>query len=436
MQSARVKVIVGNTKETFKVPSSLLAQYSTAFKKLLNPLNDSGDEITLTDVTESTFKDFFIWLHAFEPTVLHTGSHGLAQIDGALNLAVFAERYKIYHLRNQASDVVRTALQDKRWSITPDLVSAVYKVAPAGSALRHLSFQGFVASKDRNDSTIWESAFKESDLGWDFFRYNSGSELYTQGIELGGACRFHDHSDIIRGWQLEDIPDCPYPHGAPRSIPKVVVSASVSVPAASGVVVEDIVSESEAKPVNKPLPSVEEVAEPEPVEIQPPEPSIFESSMENWAASEATETDGVELENGKFHPQEGPLAEENTVAWVSKTDEAEPVEVASSVAEEEFSYTPVRNARMVVVEDKPTESKVTLRRVSVVEDKPVEEKEPAVEEAPAAETALASEEIDQAAVSPSLESASMQRLDSVMSTVEPQSPSSKKKGRKNKNKKT
>jgi hypothetical protein len=72
----------------------------------------------------------------------------------------------------------------------------------------------------------------------------------------------------------------------------------------------------------------------------------------------------------------------------------------------------------------------------VVEDKPVEEKEPAVEEAPAAETALASEEIDQAAVSPSLESASMQRVDSVMSTVEPQSPSSKKKGRKNKNKKT
>jgi hypothetical protein len=55
MQSARVKVFVGTTKEAFEVPYDLLAQYSTAFKKLLNPLNDSGDEITLTDVTKSTF---------------------------------------------------------------------------------------------------------------------------------------------------------------------------------------------------------------------------------------------------------------------------------------------------------------------------------------------------------------------------------------------
>jgi hypothetical protein len=239
-------------------------------------------------------------LHAFEPTILHTKSHDSADIDGALNLAVFAERYQIYHLRNQASDVVRTALQDKQWNITPDMVSAVYNVAPAGSALRHLSFQGFVASKDRNDSTIWQGAFKEcSDLGWDFFQYNSGSELYTQGIELGGSCRFHDHSDIIRGWQREDVPDCPYPHGAPRLMPgEVAVSASVSVPAARDVVVEDIVSQSEAKPVNVPLPSVEEVAEPEPVEIQPPEPSVVESSVDNWGASETTETELVEPETG------------------------------------------------------------------------------------------------------------------------------------------
>jgi hypothetical protein len=427
MQSERVKVFVGSTKETFEVPYDLLAQYSTAFKKLLNPLNDSGDEIPLPDVTKSTFEDFFIWLHAFKPTLIHTESHDSEHINGALHLAVFAQRYQIYHLRNQASDVVLTALRKGHWNITPDMISAVYKIAPAGSALRQLSFLAFTKAEGRKDSPDWRAAFLECpDLGWDSFQYQSGSELYSEGIESGGACRFHDHSDIL-GWQLQDVPDCPYPHGAPHLIPgEVVVSTSVPVPPVRDVVVEDAVSPSKSKPVHPPMPSVAEDAEPEAVELQPTAPSVVESSIEPaseggcWA-SETTETEPVEPDTGKFQPQEETLVEETPVeTWVSKTKDAEPVEVENLVAEEERSHTLVGNARMALGEDTSVTSKVTLKRISVVDEAPVEKKEPNVEE-------VAVEEGDSMQdVSASLGALAMERSNSQLTNV---------KGKKGRNKK-
>jgi hypothetical protein len=383
MQSDRVKVLVDSTKDTFWVPYDLLAQYSTAFKKFRNALNDSGDEIVLPDVTTSTFDDFFIWLHAYEPCILRTESHDSHIIDGALHLAVFAQKYQIYHLRNQASDVVRAALRDGEWNITPEMISAVYKVAHAGSALRQLSFLGFVAAEGRTDSTLWQAAFIDCpSLGWDYFQYKNGSELYKEGIQDGGACRFHDHSDI-RGWVLRDLPNCPYPHGAPRSLPnQLVVSTSVPEPDVHGI---DVQGTATPVPVEKefpPAPTVDEVVETEPVENPPleeatAEPSVGQPSESNFWASETTETEPVETETGKFQPVQESLAEEATIGdWVSKTEEAEPIVVDGLQAEEE-------NAQTQLADEQPVMSKVTLRKKEPTVE--VVEKESAVAKSPASE---------------------------------------------------
>jgi hypothetical protein len=448
MQSERVKVLVGSTKDTFEVPYDLLAQYSTAFKKLRNALNDAGDEISLPDVTKSTFEDFFIWLHAYEPNILHTESHDSDPIDGALNLAVFAQKYQIYHLRNQASDVVRAALREGQWNITPDMISAVYKVAPAGSALRQLSFLGFVAAEGRNDSTVWQAAFIDCpSLGWDYFQYKSGSELYSEGIEAGGACHFHDHSDI-RGWVLRDLPDCPYPHGAPRPLPEeLVVPTPVSTPAVHDIVVQGAVDPPPVEKKAVPLPPVEEaveVTEAEPVEIHPVEettvePSIGQQSESAWGASETTETELVEAETQKFEPAEQPLVEETVEDWVSKTKEAEPIVVENLPlpAEDEASHVKVGNARMQVEnarmqveedkEDVPVVSKVTLRRMPVAEEKKeptfeVTEQGPVVVSPPVVENAEVAQETSEP----------MGRTESTMSVVavENQSGAKGKKGKK------
>jgi hypothetical protein len=441
VQSERVKVLVGSTKDTFEVPYDLLAQYSTAFKKLRNALNDAGDEINLPDVTKPTFEDFFIWLHAYEPSILHTESHDSDLIDGALNLAVFAQKYQIYHLRNQASDVVRAALREGQWNITPDMISAVYKVAPAGSALRQLSFLGFVAAEGRNDSTVWQAAFIDCpSLGWDYFQYKSGNELYSEGIEAGGACRFHDHSDI-RGWGFRDLPDCPYPHGAPRLLPEeLVVPTPVSTPVVQDIVVQGAVDPPPEEKKTAPLPAVEEaveVTEAEPVEIHPVEettvePSIGQQSESAWGASETTETELVEAETQKFEPAEQPLVEETVEDWVSKTKEAEPIVVENLPlpAEDEALHVKVGNAKMQVEEDKedmPVVSKVTLRRMPVVEEK----KEPTVEVIEQGPVVVSSPVFENAEVAQET-SVPMGRTESTISTVavENQSGPKGKKGKK------
>lgn len=204
MQSERVKVLVGAS--TFEVPHGLLVHCSTTFKKLefLATPKDPGREIALLDVTKSTFEGFLIWLYAYEQS-LETEN-----IDSAFHLAIFAQNYQIYDLRNQASDLIRAALHDRHWTITPDMLLAVYKVAPSGSSLRELCFLGFVSMEGHHRSLDWKAAFLECpSLGWDYFQYKSGSEMYHGRIETGGACRFHDHFNID-GWKPQDVIDCPY----------------------------------------------------------------------------------------------------------------------------------------------------------------------------------------------------------------------------------
>jgi hypothetical protein len=204
MQSERVKVLVGAS--TFEVPHDLLVRCSTTFKRseFLTTPKDLGREIALLDVTKATFEDFLIWLYAYEQS-LETEN-----IDSAFRLAIFAQKYQIYDLRNQALDLIRAALQDRHWTITPDTLLAAYKVAPSGSSLRQLCLLGFVSMEGRHRSPDWEAAFLECpSLGWDYFQYKSGSEMYHGQIETGGACRFHDHSNID-GWKPQDVIDCPY----------------------------------------------------------------------------------------------------------------------------------------------------------------------------------------------------------------------------------
>jgi hypothetical protein len=239
MQGSRVKVLVGSTRESFEatffeVPYGLLKQYSSSFGKIrYSNSTESGDQIELPDVSKSTFEDFFIWLHAYEPTVSHTCGIDADSINNVLDLAIFAQRYHICLLKNQTSDVLRAALSNGGWKVTPDAMLNVYKAMPAGSVLRQLCFLGFIAvtdsepidigslqehSKDGKSRNPWEAVFNYCpSLGWDYFQHKSTGEADNRGIESGGACRFHDHSDVS-GWTLQDEIECPYPRGAPLAM--------------------------------------------------------------------------------------------------------------------------------------------------------------------------------------------------------------------------
>jgi hypothetical protein len=44
-------------------------------------------------------------------------------------------------------------------------------------------------------------------------------QIRGSSIASGGACRFHDHSDVF-AWEKKDISICPYPNGAPVVMPE------------------------------------------------------------------------------------------------------------------------------------------------------------------------------------------------------------------------
>jgi hypothetical protein len=193
--------------------------------------------ISLPDVKLSTFCDFLAWLHSCTPQITID-----YDIDSVIDLAIFSETYQIHSLKNQTSDAIQNALRDGNLRITPEIMSQVYGLTPDGSILRELFSFGFALRKhlsqprtsfahivghsttwspDR-DASEWEKVFEQfATFGRDYFRY---SQLDPESVEdLTGNCRFHDHSNIV-DWDKALCSDydtpCPYPHGAPVSMPK------------------------------------------------------------------------------------------------------------------------------------------------------------------------------------------------------------------------
>jgi len=288
---------------SFQVPQDLLMQWSPPLGEMCRSgLEESQTRIIpLPHVKISTFEDFLIWMHAYEPSV------DLKSLASVLDLAIFAEMYMICQLKNQTSDILHTELGGGRWQLTPDDVSMIYDEVPSGSTLRQLcsvslalaaadppSSSGFGSSSPYGHSSVfgslanfasthrqhynyleWESVFKlHSDLGWDYFEQIQTRHAQT-AINWGGPCRFHDHRDIP-GVRREDVDKCPYPRGP---LPMECRTRSMGSEYHQEVSVEaqpignDV--EEEARPVlEEPQPILEEppavVEEAEPVEEPQP----------------------------------------------------------------------------------------------------------------------------------------------------------------------
>ena len=104
MQTDRFTILLGPAEKSFRVPHGLLIQRSSVFRKI----ESTKQVIRLPEDDATTFEHFFIWLHALEPCL------SIRSIDAIVDLAIFAEKYHVCHLKNQTSDVIRTALSKNR----------------------------------------------------------------------------------------------------------------------------------------------------------------------------------------------------------------------------------------------------------------------------------------------------------------------------------
>jgi len=250
LQSHRVTVLVGPTRVSFQVPQDLLTQYSPVLGERYRSVDVTG-AIELPEVKTSTFEDFFIWLHMFEPRI------GSKSFQAAIDLAILAETHRIYHLKNQISDLLRREFDGGQWKLTPDILSMVYNGVPSGSILRQLCASAFAitsqrgsSSRQHDDYLEWKTTIETlPELGWDYFVQMQNTHSQPASIIAGGDCRFHDHSDILF-WEREHTDHCPYPHGAPFTIPK------------SEPLAEEVRKAVEMEKVNEEAPSEEVLPEP------------------------------------------------------------------------------------------------------------------------------------------------------------------------------
>lgn len=207
MQSDTFTIIVGSAQSSFKVPQDLLIQISSFFEKACKSrFRESAERtIRLPEEKESVFGHFYVWLHGPGPRILPD-----YDIETFIDLAIFAEKYQILLLKNQTSDTMRWAIKETEWQITPELLSTVYHETPANSVLRRLALNGFGLCYKDEKRHVWKQVFDEhTELGWDYFDLNL--KFKPRSAELimdGGACRFHDHSDVP-GWIFEPLADCP-----------------------------------------------------------------------------------------------------------------------------------------------------------------------------------------------------------------------------------
>ena len=131
MQSDRITILVGPTEKSFSIPETLLMQYSVPLGKMCqSEFKESQTRIIqLQEVKISTFKDFFMWIHVYELSV------NAESFESVLDLAIFAEIYMIYHLKNQTSDILQAGFDDGRWELRPHDVSTVYNNVPSRSVI-------------------------------------------------------------------------------------------------------------------------------------------------------------------------------------------------------------------------------------------------------------------------------------------------------------
>lgn len=173
--------------------------------------------IKLPEVDVTTFEDFMLWLHCYTPSQTIQ-----KEFPAVLELAIFADMYKILPLQNQTSDIILQLLLDDRSVITSDIISQIYESTPDGSVLRrHFclafctlhdpSFRNQNSSKDETSSD-WKAVFDAfPNFGRDFFIYTRSSpETEFQNKDF---CSFHDHGNMIDWVRQDKGKPCPYQVG-------------------------------------------------------------------------------------------------------------------------------------------------------------------------------------------------------------------------------
>jgi hypothetical protein len=117
-QSDIVHVLVGSEEDgdigsrQFRMPMDLLWYRSTPFQVMLDDRFEKSaiGLITLPETSIPTFQNFFIWAFCSTPHI-----DPAASLDAVVDLGIFATRYQVFALKNQATDMIWAKLGSGDW---------------------------------------------------------------------------------------------------------------------------------------------------------------------------------------------------------------------------------------------------------------------------------------------------------------------------------
>lgn len=97
-QTDRFTILVGPNKSAYEVPEGLLNMRSIVFERMCSApfLESTQRVINLPEEEPENFDCFFDWIYSLRP---HVGFGNGAE--AVFNLAIFAEKYLVCHLKNQ-----------------------------------------------------------------------------------------------------------------------------------------------------------------------------------------------------------------------------------------------------------------------------------------------------------------------------------------------
>lgn len=210
MQTDSFTILVGPDECAYKIPEGRLTFHSSVFSYMCSASFAKSNErvIKLPEEDPRVFDDFYDWMYSSKPCVdIAMGAQAM------FDLAIFAEKYHICHLKNRITDFL-----NEEWSeenLDAKIVDHVYSSVPNGAILRKLCASILKRRLDNAPCGYYDGAlmagsiFREyesvfalhADLGRDFFR--------TTAIHKFGPCTFHDHSNIAPPLEFNTT-FCPY----------------------------------------------------------------------------------------------------------------------------------------------------------------------------------------------------------------------------------
>lgn len=131
MQTDSFTILVGPDQCAYKIPQGRLTIHSSVFLRMCSApsLESTQRVIKLPEENPHVFDDFYDRMHSSKPHFdLRMGAEAI------FDLAIFAEKYHICHLKNQIADILK-----EEWSnnmLSAENLDHVYSSVPDGAVLR------------------------------------------------------------------------------------------------------------------------------------------------------------------------------------------------------------------------------------------------------------------------------------------------------------